>query len=651
MSETVEVDAPRSPKRGSLDGASGQSGKNGRANSSAPLPAPSISGDSHPSDTLDKSPASPKIVQSPSPISTEHALPSPPSKTFKSVPPPPTTSHEPVIDSPSPSPSASASHSQSQSPRTPKVSPMKRDSTSITHLEDLQTSRPAPASPASSRPSSTLFDNSAAAAAAAARDRSGSTASSSALAGGMGVSVGRRVSSASSSKGSTPRPGSASRNRSTSRAGSTGQGRSAARPKSMLGTNITLPEPTNDSSSSLDRQRDEKTQQADSTRDEDATKKQSKHESIPEYPQSNIVTEHQVQGDTTTQQAENQPQPRTSTSTTATLGSTSTIDSEQRDSLAPTPQVSGDSETSSFVLAGNPEPEEPGTSSTPTTTLSSALESVVKEVIVRDFAYDPSDERFHGRGVISLRESTSSITGVRWPWRSGAGAGDAQGSSAESSTAAGGGGGGWGGFGLIGGWRGFGNRAKQAAARGDDEDDDEDDDEEDEDDEEDYRIGAGAGAGGRRGNGNIEGDDEMYYSSPAQSDSRSLSDQEDSQMADDDDDEERDGARISGSIHLNADESSGSITYKYKILPLLPESEEPSGHYRASYPFEALSSSEMTLSEGDLLKISGRGNGDPGWVIARKVVLGEKGNVEGIEERVGLVPEGYLERVEVVEDE
>ncbi|OCF37545.1 hypothetical protein I316_00671 [Kwoniella heveanensis BCC8398] len=633
MSETVEVDAPRSPKRGGLDGASGQSGKS----------------ESRPFDTLDKSPASPKIVQSPSPISTEHALSSPPSKTFKSVPPPPTTSHEPVIDSPSPSPSAS--HSQSQSPRTPKVSPMKRDSTSITHLEDLQTSRPAPASPASSRPSSTLFDNSA----AAARDRSGSTASSSALAGGMGVSVGRRISSASSSKGSTPRPGSASRNRSTSRAGSTGQGRSAARPKSMLGTNITLPEPTNYSSSSLDRQRDEKTQQADSTRDEDATKKQSKHESIPEYPQSNIVTEHQVRGDTTTQQAENQPQPRTSTSTTATLGSTSTIDSEQReseqrDSLAPTPQVSGDSETSSFVLAGNLEPEEPGTSSTPTTTLSSALESVVKEVIVRDFAYDPSDERFHGRGVISLRESTSSITGVRWPWRSGAGAGDAQGSSPESSTAAGGGGGGWGGFGLIGGWRGFGNRAKQAAARGDDEDDDEDDDEEDEDDEEDYRIGAGAGVGGRRGNGNIEGDDEMYYSSPAQSDSRSLSDQEDSQMADDDD-EERDGARISGSIHLNADESSGSITYKYKILPLLPESEEPSGHYRASYPFEALSSSEMTLSEGDLLKISGRGNGDPGWVIARKVVLGEKGNVEGIEERVGLVPEGYLERVEVVEDE
>ncbi|WVF70038.1 hypothetical protein IAT40_004825 [Kwoniella sp. CBS 6097] len=542
-----------------------------------------------------KSSTSPPIFQSPSPLSAANDGTSSPKQSTQPVPLPSQAQVIDLSDTPSPSPS--------------KSSPMKRDSTSIMHLEDLlQTSRPAPASPASSRPNSALFDTSA-------RDRSGSTASASASAsGGMPPGIGRRVSSASSSKGSTSGSGSGSRNRSTSRAGSAGHGRSGARPKSMLGTTITLPEPSNDSSSSLDRDRTDPSVNPNL----DNRDKQNRHDSIPEYPQSNIVTEHQIRGDTPTQQAENK------------------VDPDRRELSVPPSQVKGDSETSSFVVADQPEAS---SSSTPTTTLSSALE---KEVIVRDFAYDPSDERYNGKGVISLRESTSSFTGIRWPWKSGGAGERGFRSAAESSSAVdgGGGGGGWGGFGLIGGWRGFGNRAKQAAGQ------DEEDDDEDDDDDEDYRIGAG---------GRDSRADERYYSSPAQSDSRSLSDQEeDSQMGDPDNDD-FDNPRISGSIHLNEpDSGSGSgsglgLRYKYKILPLLPESEEPSGHYRASYPFEALSSSEMTLVEGDLLKISGRGNGDPGWVIARKVVLGDGGKVEGVEERVGLVPEGYLERVEVVE--
>ncbi|WVQ97845.1 hypothetical protein IAU59_004960 [Kwoniella sp. CBS 9459] len=583
----------------------------------------------------------PEVVSSPSPLTNNDQSPStsatPSSAT--EISPPPSNSQAPVIDlSDTPSPSPSKSEAKAS------PSPLKRDSTSITHLEDLQTSRPAPASPASSRPSSALFDTS------AARERSGSSASAG-LAGGGGGGIGlpRRVSSASSSRGSTGGSGSAAgsqnRNRSTSRAGSTGQGRSIARPKSMLGTTITLPEPSyeNDPSSSSSSGIAIARQGADEEEKLNLNLNSKKHDSIPEYPQSNIVTEHQVQGDTPAQHAGDAKLTANSTSTSTSTRVASDQEHSQRDLSVPPSQarVKGDSETSSFVMAAQPEAS---SSSTPTTALSSALEI---QVIVRDFAFESSDERYHGRGVINLRESASSVTGFKWPWQSGAGAGaDEQSSSSSAGPAGGGRGAGWGGFGLIGGWRGFGNRANQSAGREDDDDDDEDQEDDDDGDDEDYRIGGVGGRGGREA-------DERYYSSPAQSDSRSVSDQEeDSQMDDDgfNDDRDRDESRISGSIHLNETES-GSTNYRYKILPLLPESEEPSGHYRASYPFEALSSSEMTLVEGDLLKISGRGNGDPGWVIARKVVLGQGGQVEGVEERVGLVPEGYLERVEVVQVE
>ena len=61
------------------------------------------------------------------------------------------------------------------------------------------------------------------------------------------------------------------------------------------------------------------------------------------------------------------------------------------------------------------------------------------------------------------------------------------------------------------------------------------------------------------------------------------------------------------------------------------EAEEPYGTYRAAYSFEAEGEHEMSMTEGDVIEVRGRGGGQ-GWVI------GIKGGQEG------LVPEGYLER-------
>lgn len=61
------------------------------------------------------------------------------------------------------------------------------------------------------------------------------------------------------------------------------------------------------------------------------------------------------------------------------------------------------------------------------------------------------------------------------------------------------------------------------------------------------------------------------------------------------------------------------------------ETEEPYGMYRAAYSFEAEGEHEMSMTEGEILEVRGRGGGE-GWVI------GVKAGQEG------LVPEGYLER-------
>ncbi|WWD00317.1 hypothetical protein V866_007228 [Kwoniella sp. B9012] len=412
----------------------------------------------------DVTPSTSAPASAQNPITTSPPKPSAgPSSPSKSVEPPhplqPTPSH---------------SHSGIIDLTSPQSSPSKRQSTT----PSLTSSRPAPASPASSRPPSTQFDSSL-------RDRSGS----------LSASSNRRVSSSSASSSTAKGANSKSRSRASSK----------VRPKSMLGTNITLPESSTSTPPSED-QKDSST--------------------LP-------IPEHNEQG------------PSASTSVSASQ----MMESSWGD----------DTPTESFQV-------------------------ILPSVVIRDFAYPSTDERYHGRGVIedegNASESNSNV--FKWPWK---------GDPAESSS--GGAGGGWGGFGFLGGWR---NRSAQDK---DDRPTFEDDDDEDDISDDD------------------EGDDQ-YYSSPAQSDS-------------------------------GFSPSASTSSYSYNVLEPLSPSIEPKGYYRAAYPFQALSSSEMNLQEGDLVNLVGRGNGDPGWVIARRVNI-QNGKIIGIDEKVGLVPESYLERVEVVED-
>lgn len=57
------------------------------------------------------------------------------------------------------------------------------------------------------------------------------------------------------------------------------------------------------------------------------------------------------------------------------------------------------------------------------------------------------------------------------------------------------------------------------------------------------------------------------------------------------------------------------------------------GMYRAVYPFEAEGENEMSLEEGEVIELKGRGGGE-GWVVAVR------------DGREGLVPESYLEKYE-----
>ncbi|TYJ54314.1 hypothetical protein B9479_005073 [Cryptococcus floricola] len=95
--------------------------------------------------------------------------------------------------------------------------------------------------------------------------------------------------------------------------------------------------------------------------------------------------------------------------------------------------------------------------------------------------------------------------------------------------------------------------------------------------------------------------------------------------------------------------SEADLGYSYNVLPPLDPSVEPTGLHRVAYTFDGMGASEMSVDEGDLLYLSGRGNGNPGWVIARRMHV-EHGKVEK-GDAVGLVPESYLERVEVYDVE
>jgi hypothetical protein len=66
------------------------------------------------------------------------------------------------------------------------------------------------------------------------------------------------------------------------------------------------------------------------------------------------------------------------------------------------------------------------------------------------------------------------------------------------------------------------------------------------------------------------------------------------------------------------------------------EASDPDGLYRAAYTFEPEGVNEMAVGVGDLLDVRGRGGGGDGWVVAIRLDTKEE----------GLVPEGYLERVD-----
>lgn len=70
---------------------------------------------------------------------------------------------------------------------------------------------------------------------------------------------------------------------------------------------------------------------------------------------------------------------------------------------------------------------------------------------------------------------------------------------------------------------------------------------------------------------------------------------------------------------------------------------EPKGLYKAVYPFEAEGEPEMSVGEGEVVRIKGRGGGS-GWVVGVRFEIGQKGEEVDLQE--GLVPESYLEAVE-----
>ncbi|WVO19234.1 uncharacterized protein IAS62_000513 [Cryptococcus decagattii] len=201
------------------------------------------------------------------------------------------------------------------------------------------------------------------------------------------------------------------------------------------------------------------------------------------------------------------------------------------------------------------------------------LATTVRSIVIRDFAYHKTDDRYHGRNYEEEKWGSPDDPETRW------GKEKPEQEEEKDNNA-----GGWGGLGFFG-WRSrFGKQ-------------NEIEDQSEVNEQVDMADGDA---------------DEDYYSSP----------------------------------QLSEPDTFG---YAYKILPPLSPSLEPAGLYRAAYMFEGMGASEMSVDEGELLLLSGRGNGNPGWVIARRMSV-EDGKVHR-GEAVGLVPESYLERVQVLDAE
>lgn len=97
--------------------------------------------------------------------------------------------------------------------------------------------------------------------------------------------------------------------------------------------------------------------------------------------------------------------------------------------------------------------------------------------------------------------------------------------------------------------------------------------------------------------------------------------------------------------------TGGGAEDDYAFESSSEDDEEPYGLYRAAYAFEAEGEHEISLEEGEVVEVKGRGGGE-GWVIAVKLKkkdgagATDEGGGEGKDMVEGLVPEGYLEKVD-----
>ncbi|ORX34404.1 hypothetical protein BD324DRAFT_683357 [Kockovaella imperatae] len=240
----------------------------------------------------------------------------------------------------------------------------------------------------------------------------------------------------------------------------------------------------------------------------------------------------------------------------------------------------------SIIALGSPDPTSPGSTANPTPTPTSPTTAVgstpttppLPAVIIRDYAFPPTDPRFQGPGLPLSGPGGSSARRSSSRWF-GLGSDDnshGNGGSGPSKKS-------WGGFGFM----SFRNLIRR-------------------------KDSSDSNASGLSGMGTTEGDEEYRLPVPEP-------------------DHDEDDYAFSSDSGL--------------------EEDEPWGLYRAVYPFEAVGEHEIGMEEGDLVDVRGRGGGE-GWVVGVRKILSSDGRVvsplgRGEEEKEGLVPESYLEKVDL----
>jgi hypothetical protein len=94
---------------------------------------------------------------------------------------------------------------------------------------------------------------------------------------------------------------------------------------------------------------------------------------------------------------------------------------------------------------------------------------------------------------------------------------------------------------------------------------------------------------------------------------------------------------------VDGEEDDEEEVYPFDEEPDFAPTPLPPGSYRALYVFETMRDVEMGLEEGQIVSVTGKGRGD-GWAVVDDTR-------EGKEECLGLVPESYLELVQLASDD